>query len=144
MIVLAQSPPKSDPQKTATLSHAKQLAVACLIYATDYDDALPLAKSSSAFQRATYPYVKNRDVYQTLNPAGGELAFNPALSGALLTALKAPTETVLVHDTKPWPDGTQAVAFADGHAKIVGARGWAKVAPTLKATYAKPKRRGGR
>lgn len=143
VLALGQRSPKGEPDQIVTLSRAKQLVIACLIYASDYDEALPLAKTASEFQKATFPYVKSRDVYKTLNPAGGDLAFNGALSGALLTAVKVPTETVIVHDSKPWPDGTRVVAFADGHAKVLGKTEWTKVEPSLRAKYAKPKRRGG-
>ncbi|MCW5941046.1 MAG: hypothetical protein KIS66_02370 [Fimbriimonadaceae bacterium] len=143
-LVAAQTASKIAGLKTETLSRARQLAIACLMYASDYDQALPLARSSAAFQAATYPYHKNRNLQATMNPAGGELAFNAALRGASLTALRNPAETVLIHDTKPWVDGARIAAFADGHAKILSAAEWAKVAASLKATYAKPKRRGGR
>lgn len=143
VLALGQRSPKSDSDQIVTLSRAKQLVIACLIYASDYDEALPLAKTASDFQKATYPYVKNRDVYKTLNPAGGELTFNGALSGALVNALKSPTETVIVHDSRRWPNGTRVVAFADGRAKVLGKAEWTKVEPSLRAKYAKPKRRGG-
>ena len=56
----------------ATISNAKQLAIATIMYATDYDERYPLGMSGQHdFERALMPYTKNASVFRTLNPAGG-------------------------------------------------------------------------
>ena len=66
--VFAQA--KDSAKKTTALSNVKQQALACLMYASDNEDLLPLStKLADAavgwdmWQATTYPYTKNDGVY---------------------------------------------------------------------------------
>src|SRR5438874_13668219 len=52
--------PRPGAQQARCQSNLKQLGMATLMYAQDYDDRLPLRRTWSD---GIYPYVKNRDVY---------------------------------------------------------------------------------
>lgn len=120
-------------EKSATLSHAKQLALAMHLYATDWDDVLPYAQSSKTVRAVIYPYVKNGATFATQNPNGGELVFNLALGGASIASV--PTEEVLLYDSRPWPDGSRVVAYADGRARSLSAREWASAKASLERKF---------
>ncbi|MCH8979801.1 MAG: hypothetical protein IH945_11250 [Armatimonadetes bacterium] len=113
--------PNRDVAPTSmTLSNAKQVALAALMYCADWDDRYPLGMSSQReFQRATYPYVMNSAVYRSLNPAGGMIGPNPNLAAVPAEGILDPAATPMVFEPYDWSDGTRIVAFADGHAKKV-------------------------
>lgn len=69
--VFAQA--KEAAKKSASVSQTKQIGLACLMYAGDYDDAFPLAyrhdnvpgMGGFPFVLSVYPYVKNYQIYVT-------------------------------------------------------------------------------
>lgn len=139
MPVFAQA--KGAAKQTATLSNSKQLALGMMMYASDCDDVMPWAQGIKAVKFATRPYLKNDDLWKSLNPAGGEFRFNMSLGGVSLTDVEDPSETILYYEEKAWPDGRRAVAFADGHAKFVGEEEWKRLQPTLKLKVKKTAKR---
>jgi len=82
---------KQAAVKTACLSNVKQLSLATIIYASDYDDRLPAA---SAWESKTYPYCKSKELYTCpeVKKEGKEhgFAFRKALSGKSMVAIEAP------------------------------------------------------
>lgn len=137
---------KASAKETATLSNLKQLALGFVMYAGDHDDVLPYVHSTASAFRQIQPYTKNEEIQATLNPNGGRVLFNMALAGVSMTSLESPTETVLLYEDTPWPDGKRTVAFADGHAKRLDASEWAEAASSLKLRLkrvGKPIRDGG-
>ena len=108
---------KRAAQKTVQLSNLKQLATGMLIYSTDYDDRLPLhMESARTFGPALDPYVKNRSLFISTNPAGGEILGNKKLSGKPMNKLERPADTVMIYDSLPWSGEKALVAYTDGHA----------------------------
>lgn len=128
--VFAQA--KSAAKATATLSNAKQMALGVMIYMSDYDDVLPYPQSVAAVKFVTYPYIKNKDIYKTLNPNGGQFLFNNAIGGVEAAIVENPADTILWYESKAWPDGRRAVAFLDGHAKLVNPEEWKRVEKSLR------------
>lgn len=69
--VFAQA--KEAAKKSASISQTKQIGLACLMYAGDYDDSFPLAyrhdnvpgMGGFPFVLSVYPYVKNYQIYVT-------------------------------------------------------------------------------
>src|SRR5688500_16629189 len=79
--VFAQA--KEAAKKSVGVAHTKQMDLACIMYAADFDDALPLAnvadsapKVSGLWVFSVLPYTKNLDMFK--NPAG---AVNGAAAG---------------------------------------------------------------
>jgi prepilin-type N-terminal cleavage/methylation domain-containing protein/prepilin-type processing-associated H-X9-DG protein len=71
--VFAQA--KEAAKKSMGVAHVKQLNIACVMYATDFDDAYPLASMTEAgtntqfiWMFMIYPYTKNLDIFR--NPQG--------------------------------------------------------------------------
>lgn len=118
-----------------TFSNIKQIALATMLYASDYDDVTPYVQNTKTVQTVTAPYVKNMDVWKTLNPNGGRILFNIALGGVATSSIPAPAEAIMYYESNPWPDGRRCVAFADGHAKIVDEPEWLRLKVTLITKY---------
>ncbi|HRF60462.1 MAG TPA: hypothetical protein PLH94_11200 [Fimbriimonadaceae bacterium] len=145
LAILAASAQVADPsrsEKSATLSRSKQVGISLLLYCSDYDDVLPWPQDSHSCWRAIHPYSKNRDIFKTLNPNGGEFAFNMALGGVSMRDISAPERTIMVHETKAWPDGGRVGTHVDGSARFFTAEMWKERAKTLnlklKRTAKKP------
>jgi hypothetical protein len=113
-------------------SRLKQCDLGAQIYANDYDEVFPLAKT---WMDAETPYTKNQTLFYS--PAIGDTgtkygyAFNIALAGVNLTTIAAPATTLLLFDstdlsrnatdpitTLPSPPRygkLNTLAYADGH-----------------------------
>lgn len=100
------------------------MATAIIIYASDADDCYPYAHSTAEAQQQVFPYYKDAKLWSSKNPEGGRLLYNTSISGLTSTAIESPSQTPLLWDEKPWPDGGRNVAFADAHAKYVSREEW--------------------
>jgi competence protein ComGC len=83
----------SEFKRPACLSNGKQLSLAVMMYAQDYDEHLPLAAN---WYDASYPYCKNKLRCPRLSdPNGIGYAMDERLSGRSLDKVGAP------HDESP-------------------------------------------
>ncbi len=119
-----------DP-RAVTVGNIKQVGLALLMYATDYDDVYPWAQNTLTVKGVTYPYVMNRSVWRTHNPSGGEFLFNLSIGGVEFSTIPRPAKTVAFHESKPWPDSKRCVGYADGSARVVDAPTWASDSKSL-------------
>jgi prepilin-type processing-associated H-X9-DG protein len=117
---------RQKAQQITCASNLRQLALATLMYASDYDDQLPPADNWVA---ALHPYLPNRDILRCPSAPGqpGAYAYNSLAAGQRLSDL--PPDMVLFFETSknesnPADDGTSVVArhpggtnyaFVDGH-----------------------------
>ena len=124
-------------QKAAALSNMKQVALSAMLYCSDYDDVFPYANSTSQAQSQLLPYLKNKSLFSS--PNGGRILYNTSLSGVSAVSIPSPAEVVLFYEEQTWPDGTRAVGYCDGHAKMVDQATWAKISSTLKSKFPKVK-----
>lgn len=69
--------------KQETMSRAKQVGTAMMIYGSDYDDALPMAQG---WQEALYPYMKNNKLVE---------GFVYLMNGEVLTEIEDISGTVI-------------------------------------------------
>ena len=133
--VMADAQRRADA--STCLSNLKQLGLAMMMYASDYDERFPPAESWSD---ALMPYIKNSAVFACPTDEGHEhsYAYNQALSGKSLAEVQRPAETVLLFESdageksaadagSSWPatprhDGMTGVAYSDGHCKMMPAR----------------------
>lgn len=127
--------------QTRTLSNMKQVGVGMMMYCADFDDMYPWPQSTKAVQYVIRPYLKNMDLWQTANPNGGEVRFNMAIGGVNMVAIEDIANTVMFYESKAWPDGRRAVAFTDGHAKMVTSSEWQKLEATLRKKFPKSAKR---
>lgn len=124
---------KVSPElKTRGISNMKQVALAMLMYGTDYDDVLPFVQATKIAARVTEPYCKDRRVWVSVNPNGGQLQLNMCISGVNMTAVEEPAATPLVYDSKPWPDGYWLTSYVDGHCRYLDAARWEAAKKYLK------------
>lgn len=121
--------------KTQALSNVKQISIALIVYASDYDDVFPYVQSTGGAIKATEPYSKT--VKTWWSPSGSRFLFNSALAGVSQVTLEDPSKTVLVYTETPWPDGSREVGYADGHAKRVQANEWEKLKQDLTKKWKK-------
>lgn len=117
---------KAAAKKTVCLSNIKQLATAFMILACDYDDIIKVRADS--WKKAVMPYVKNDAIFHCpLDPAGiVSYSINPLMAGFSTVKVKDPAKTVLLYEGSKGKlnfvhGGFAAVAYADGHAKMVNA-----------------------
>ena len=127
------TPASMAARQTAALSNAKQLALGVIMYQSDYDDEFPAKQSTDHVRNVTRPYLKNDAVWKTGNPNKSRFLFNVSLSGFNAADVDAPAEMPMIYESAPWPDGRRAVAYADGHAKLITNDAWNKLQPLLKA-----------
>ena len=128
---------KIAADKTKSLSNLKQISIGMLMYCGDWDDNFPSAQSTAGAYEVTYPYVKNKESFNSLNPLKSSFYFSQAVSGVSAAAIALPAETPLYYESKAWPDGDRLVSYSEGHAKIVHPGGWAKVDKALKVKISK-------
>ncbi len=117
---------KRAAQKAVCLSNIKQLATAFMMVAADNDDYFKV--KANAWKKAIMPYVKNEAIFTCpLDPKGTvSYSINPAIAGITQTSINDIARTVLLYEGSKGKlnfrhGGYAAVAFADGHAKMVNA-----------------------
>lgn len=132
---LAQGPnPVDSAKRTLCMSNGKQLALANLIYCSDYDDRIV---TSRAWMDKIKPYTRNEGINHCPSVGKSEYgyALNPGLGGHLTTKVKSPAEAEFIYDskimsrsavagpsTRPHPGrhlGDDMTAFLDGHVKMI-------------------------
>jgi len=119
-------------QQSACLSNLKQLALATLMYAQDYDEVFPPADK---WCDGVMPYLRNEELFKCPSDPQHDYsyAFNRNLGGKRLGQIPRPAETVLIFDStagkknaadagESWPEegrhnGGNNCAWADGHAR---------------------------
>jgi prepilin-type processing-associated H-X9-DG protein len=123
---------RTKAQQASCLSNVKQLALANLMYAQDWDQTLPAA---DGWCDACIPYVKSDSVYRCPvipNERSG-YALNADIGGASMGQFSAPQEIVLLFDANggwnasggedlmdPRHSRGANVGFVDGHAQWMG------------------------
>lgn len=111
----------------AVLANARQVGLAMIQYAQDYDEKLPPLGDAPQVRTLLLPYTRNADVF--FSPATGlPFVFDSKFSGASLYDIPFPAQTVLFSDAVPTDDGYSAVGFADGQARLLRTAGYR---PTL-------------
>lgn len=112
---------KADSQR-----NLKQVAVALLLYASDYDDRLPHQRDRERVDRALQPYLKSKAVF--VQPHFKKpYAWNATLAGKDIAKIKASMDWITFYETAPWGDGSRNAAFLDGRAKSIAQSDWPKV-----------------
>jgi hypothetical protein len=114
-LVRAQQSGQPD-NNTRCLSNAKQVALAALMYAQDYDERLPPMKSAAQTQNLLNPYLKNKTLF-TCPATQKPYVFNTRLSGMNTAKIAKPASTPLFCDAQAHGDGKWTVAYTDGHVK---------------------------
>jgi hypothetical protein len=89
-------------RRTTVLSNGKQLGLAVMMYAQDYDETYPTGDNINA---KLTPYLKNDALFQ---------GFTYTFGGGAMSSVEKPAETELGFVTGP---GGRAVIYADGHVK---------------------------
>lgn len=116
ILVPTFAPAGDGPRPPACTSNLKQLGLAFLIYADDYDDKLPPAGS---WPQVALPYTRNEQIF--VCPATRKrYIFNEALAGKDIEEIENWAEVpmcwdALTDDGKPPHHGGFNVAFLDGH-----------------------------
>jgi len=113
-------------ESTSCLSNVKQLALAALMLANDNDDKFKL--DLSHVKATFHPYLKNDQLWYCPSGPKDQVAytFNASLANKSETEIAEPANTVMIYEgTKGQLNfrhsGRAAVAFADGHAKLINA-----------------------
>ncbi|MBI5708255.1 MAG: hypothetical protein HZC36_14830 [Armatimonadetes bacterium] len=115
---------KSRAMSTTALSNVKQLAVATIMYSSDYDDKYP--PTVGGWHKAIFPYCKNERLFKAPGDKGqgDSFALNAYVAGKSYSRMAMPSDVVMVYQGKGQKlafdqTGRAAVAFCDGHARLV-------------------------
>jgi len=117
---------KEAAKKAACLSNVKQLALALIILAADYDDVIKIDLSRA--KKGLNPYLKNDDRWHCPEGPKGTVAYtiNPKVVNIPMAKIAEPANTVLIYEGSKGQlnfrhQGKAAVGFVDGHAKMIDA-----------------------
>lgn len=105
-------------ERTEALNRLKQVALGSLMYAADYDDDLPYVQQTASIVEVTKPYVRDLESFKSPTK-GGKVLFNLNVGGVSMNAIDEPAATPLWIETLPDAEMTNAVAFVDGHVKLI-------------------------
>ena len=135
--------PEQMRKRTQTLSSAKQIATSAMIYCADYDDMLPIGKSTEQVKKLLMPYSKTMAIWNSENP-GSRFLFNTNVTGVSMTVFSQPSRVPMVYESKAWPDGARVIAYVDSHARMEPKEKWPEIERMLKQKWNKPpvKRKG--
>lgn len=95
----------SKALQSLVMRDAKQVGLAMLMYAADYDDEMVI--NNGDWMDNVLPYIKNRGVMD---------GFTYTYSGGNMTEIKDPANTEMGYKEGP---GGRAVVYADGHVKWI-------------------------
>ena len=118
--------------RTLTLSNLKQIGTGAALLLSDNNNIFPNVQSTKQLFEFMMPYLRNKEVFKTKNPMGGEFRFNMSLAGVSASDIETPAETPLFFESQAWPDGRRCVCYTDTHAKFVTEDEWKKMQPMLK------------
>jgi prepilin-type processing-associated H-X9-DG protein len=114
----------ASAQQAKCMSNEKRIAVALIMFATDYDDTLKLTAAN--WQKKIASYVKDTTAFTCPEDKAGSTSYslNANIVGKVLTYLEDPSRTVLVYEGKDGKlifrhGGKAMVGFADGHVTAV-------------------------
>ncbi|MEA3402142.1 MAG: DUF1559 domain-containing protein [Armatimonadota bacterium] len=130
---------REKARQASCLANLKQIGLAQLMYAQDYDQMLP---DADQWPETTEPYIRNRQVYlcpadeppSISRPWSMSYTMNQRLSHTLLTDVAEPNRRPLCYDGSSVSGGPDVAAFrhvdganctyVDGHAKMVPEAEW--------------------
>jgi prepilin-type processing-associated H-X9-DG protein len=110
--------------RAESMNRAKQVALALIMYATDYDDQLP--SNAAGWQDLVEPYCKNKEFFE---------GFQYTFAGGDMTKVEYPAATEMGFIPV---DGGRIVAYLDGHVefrpdRVAAHSGFAEVARLARA-----------
>ena len=125
-LIQAMESARNRAKAASCLSNTKQIALGVIMYTQDYDEEFP--RKNASYMDLIMPYIRNRAVFTCPLDKEGTITYsiNANIQQATLASIVAPEKTVLLYEGKNMQldfrhAGTAAVAFVDGHAKLIGA-----------------------
>lgn len=120
MLLPAIATAREQARRVACASNEKQLALACVIYAQDYDGLLP----QSFDQLSKYGVTSDKLLKCPSDPDAAGSSYELMLAGRKLNEIKEPSTTPLVTESPGNHHGRGSnVAYADGHVQWVAEQG---------------------
>ena len=108
--------PAMTMQQDDAKSRLKQVALATMMYAQDWDGDFPYVQNTGSAAAVLYPYAKNTKIFQSPTK-GGQFIFNMNVAGVNMQNITAPAETPMWAEILPESALSMFVAYADGHVK---------------------------
>lgn len=116
-------------------ANMRQLATGIAIYLADYDDVMPAAADTYTLFAIVSPYFKQPSLTLSMNPNGGRILYNTNLANVNSTAIEEPSNTPMLWDSLPWPDGKHLVAFTDSSVRFIDEAKWQSLAKYFKPMW---------
>jgi hypothetical protein len=112
---------RDNARRTVILSDMKQIGLAVLMFANDFDDKLSFTQST--MKAKLQPYLKNDKLWVGPDGKPLDVRINPAWVGKSMTAVSQPANCVMLSigpkDKLQYFDGQTPIVFMDGHAKFL-------------------------
>ncbi len=105
---------RTEAQLALSQNNARQLAIACTMYAQEHDDALP----GSFDDLLTAEMLVSSPLSSPFGPGDGSWDYELVLQGKI-SDYESPGTTVLIRDKYTSPDGRRAVVYLDGSAEVI-------------------------
>ena len=83
--------------------------------------------SADSLKKSLQLYLRS-SLYFASTTSGKPFVTNAILSNKPLTGIANPSHAAVVYESAPAPDGTRAVAFADGHVERFAEAQWLSIA----------------
>ena len=111
---------KNAARQSAGMVNAQRIAMAGVMYTTDYDGLFPPQFETHEQMRFYFDnYMDSPDAYDTFNPAVSFMLPNTNLAGVNIYEIYDPSYTVMIEESTPWENARLIVGFVDGSSRIV-------------------------
>lgn len=124
--------PRKQSEVNLSMARLKQLGLATMLYASEYD-TLPPAKSTAEARLLLAPFVDSKNSFLS-GLAGATFEFNTKLAGVPLVNLKSPAETVGWYEKLPNGSTSYLFVFVDGHVVKSQGKPQPELAPRLEVS----------
>jgi hypothetical protein len=115
---VGQDPTSAEGERKLALINAKTLGLGTVMYASDFDEVFPYAFQTASVAQVIQPYIK--DTGATESPTkGGKFNYNTNVGGVLMSTFTSAATVPMWYETVPDKKISVAVAYVDGHAKLV-------------------------
>lgn len=102
-------------QRTLAMSRLKQVALATILYAQDYDEFFPHVSATKDVRPIVAPYIEDKNCFKSPRP-GGDFLYNLNIGGIDMIRIPSPAETPMWFEEPP-KDLLPIVGYTDGHVK---------------------------
>lgn len=129
-------------RKSVSVSQAKRVATAVMMYSADFDDTMPPIKDGAQMYSLLEKYVDNSNSYSSdrtkklMKEKAAGYTWDMDVSGKDLVSISNVSESWMFYSSEPAESKTVSLAYLDGHVRAVDRGDLAS--KTVKPIFEKP------